>query len=99
MEKGKLRLSIIFIVLLYNLVTAQSQADPSKEFVSEDISFSYPSGWRVSDKSTKIVQQINLVPDHGNALIVISAYRGKITDNDQLYIKLRFLPHCFLTGQ
>ena len=68
---------ILIFVVACLCVQAQSN---NKTFTSGAISFEYPSTWRAYEKTSKPVQQVNIVPDQGNALIMISVYGDKIND-------------------
>lgn len=59
-----------------------SQTDPAKETLSvsgNKFSFKYPFDWKVSDRSRESVEQYNLVPNKGNALIMVMAYPTKVS--------------------
>ena len=70
---------IFYAAILCLSVNAQNFSGSFKDFSSKEISFSYPSNWKVTDKTASNIQQINLVPDTGNVLIMVLAYKPKVS--------------------
>lgn len=60
-----------------------AQTTGSRNYSGEKLSFSYPANWKIVDKSAKQVQQLNLIPESGTALIMIIAYRHKISTYEE----------------
>jgi hypothetical protein len=66
-------------------------AQNGQRFTKEDITFYYPENWHVSDRSSAMVNQLNLAPNMGNVLIIISVYRPKLTQDDEFYSLRNFI--------
>ena len=82
--KTLLRL-FLFTATLYTSAAAQIQTSTeSQNYTGEKLSFSYPAGWKIIDKSTSQIQQLNLVPQSGNILIMVIAYRPKISAYEEI---------------
>ena len=62
-----------------------------QRFAKEDVSFFYPENWHVSDRSSAMVNQLNLAPNAGNVLIIISVYRPKLAKDDEFYSLRNFV--------
>lgn len=77
-------MSVIFTLGLCFTVAAQA-APPnnSPSYSGEKISFNYPENWKITDKSNQQIQQLNLVPKDGNALIMVIAYRPKMSTYEE----------------
>lgn len=76
-------LLLVFVLVLH--LPVFSQSDPAKgkvQFTDEKFSFKYPPDWNINDKSNKYFQQFNLVPKDGNALIMVIAFRPKVSTYD-----------------
>jgi hypothetical protein len=77
-------LSVFFTIgLCFSVVAQSTSPDNSQNYSGEKLSFSYPANWKITDKSTQKIQQLNLVPESGNALIMVIAYRPKISTQDE----------------
>lgn len=77
-------LAILLAVVLSISVSASSQASDkwSEAGVAE---FKIPSDWKLNDRSTEQIYQLNIVPDEGKALIIVSVYRKKISYETEFY--------------
>jgi hypothetical protein len=83
-----LPLSLLFLLLVGLILTIKGQTASEitkKDYSSDKLSFSYPSTWIITDKSSKTVQQLNLVPEGGKSLILVIAYRNKVSDQSEFY--------------
>lgn len=72
----------LFVFTFALQLTVFSQADPAKESLSvsgDKFGFKYPSDWKMTNKSRESLEQYNLVPDKGNALIMVMAFPSKVS--------------------
>ncbi|MCA1633333.1 MAG: hypothetical protein LC802_06325 [Acidobacteria bacterium] len=65
-------------------VAASAQTPPGGRYVQDGLSFSYPTGWTLTDKSNAQAQHLILTRDGGSALVVVIAYRELIVSPGQL---------------
>lgn len=83
----KLNRATLFAFFTLGLfISAFAQTDPTgnyQNYSSDKLNFSYPANWKITDRSEKQIQQVNLVPESGNALIIVIAYRPKITTDEE----------------
>lgn len=83
------RLISLFVLMFALQLSVLSQTDPAKDVLSvtgDKFSFKYPSNWKVTDKSSQALQQFNLIPDKGNALIMVMAFPSKISSYEAFEI-------------
>ena len=74
------KLALIFITTLFCLnAFARSPQSELKHFAKDDLSFDYPAGWALTDKSTPQAQHLTLVRPGGSEMIMIIAYRDPVT--------------------
>lgn len=79
MTRAVVRLALM--VLLCAPASAQTTAGGRYE--KDGLSFSYPAGWRVEDKSNAQAQHLVLTREGGSALVMVVAYRDLISTNAQ----------------
>jgi TonB family protein len=83
-------LSAIFILALSaSPAVAQSSADGMKTFAKDGLSFSYPSGWTLTDKSNAQAQHLILSQEKSSVIIMVVAYRELLTSEEQFYVAIR----------
>lgn len=83
-----LPLSLLFLLLVGLILTIKGQSASEitkKEYSGDKLSFSYPSNWKITDKGSKTVQQLNLVSENSKSLILVIAYRNKVSDQNEFY--------------
>lgn len=76
-------LALFTIGLCSPVATQLTSPQDNKNYLGEKLNFTYPADWKIMDKSTQQIQQLNLTPETGNALIMIIAYRPKISTQDE----------------
>jgi len=74
---------LIFVALLYPSSSAQTNAGGRYE--KDGLSFSYPAGWTLADKSNAQAQHLILTREGGASLVVVIAYREPILNPGQLW--------------
>jgi TonB family protein len=85
--KQSLVFSLIFMLaFLVSPAAAQSPAGEMKTFAKDGLSFSYPAGWRLTDKSNAQAQHLVLSQANSSIIIMVVAYRELLTSKDQLYV-------------
>lgn len=72
---------LTFVVLLCLFPSAQTATGGRYE--KDGLSFSYPAGWKVEDKSNAQAQHLVLTREGGSALVMVVAYRDLISTNAQ----------------
>jgi TonB family protein len=77
-------LAVIFFLCAAAL--AQSPAGETKHFNKEGLSFDYPAGWTLTDKSTPQAQHLILTRAGSSALIMVIAHRDIISTSEQLAV-------------
>lgn len=78
----------VYILITMLVAYGPANAQQSATFFDGVLSFELPQGWRTSDKSSNDVHQINIVPDVGNVLIIVSMYRKKVS-GEYLFAELK----------
>lgn len=73
---------LTFTALLCAFASAQTTAGGRYE--KDGLSFSYPAGWRVEDKSNAQAQHLIVTREGGSALVAVIAYREPIVNPGQL---------------
>jgi TonB family protein len=84
----KTSLSLIFILLLALArvpATQQAPAGGVEHFSKDGLSFDYPAGWTLEDKSSAQVQHLILRRPDSTALIMAVAQREPLQNRGQLY--------------
>jgi len=64
--------------------SAQTPTGESKRYAQDGLSFDYPAGWTLADKSNQRAQHLILKREGGSALVVVIAYRELISKPEQL---------------
>lgn len=80
------RLALSLSALLLACVTAAAQSPPAagvKRFDSDGLSFDYPAGWELDDKSGPEAQRLVLTRAGSSALIILMAYRERVVTSEQ----------------
>ena len=93
------RMSLISFVLIVALVSFPIWAQitiESKTFEKEGISFSYPSGWTLVDKSDSQKQNLLLTRENTFLLIAITAYRQPVSTFDQFDLARRAVTEPYI---
>ena len=75
---------IVSLCLLLICLTAQAQTPNTKHFDKDSLSFDYPNGWTVEDKSTTDAQQLTLIRSENEAQISLFVHRGKVDTPEKL---------------
>lgn len=65
-------------------VAAQSPAAPSEHFAKDGLSFDYPAGWTLTDKSSATAQEIILTLPGSSAVIQVVAFRELLQNAAQV---------------
>jgi TonB family protein len=78
----------ILFLLIAPYVAAQSSAG-EKTFAKDGLSFNYPEGWTLTDKSTPAAQHLILSKTNTTALIMIVAYRDLISNTEQFPVLIK----------
>lgn len=81
----KLKLLLCLVGLLQVVITAQVNISDKKSFKNKTLSFDYPADWKITDKSTSKVQQINVTSANNVALIMVMVYEPKISTYAEFY--------------
>ena len=76
-------LTCLTFALLF-CASASAQTTPGGRYEKDGLSFSYPDGWVVEDKSNSFVQHLILTREGGSSLVVVTAHRELITQTEQL---------------
>lgn len=83
MKAGRLFRHLLAAALL--CVAASAQTTPGGgRYERDGLSFSYPDGWKIEDKSDARAQHLFLASDGGAGLLMVLAYREPISRADQL---------------
>jgi TonB family protein len=83
---------ISFLILLLPLArapvraTAQSQQQPVEHFAKDGLSFDYPAGWKLADRSNEAAQHLILSREGSSALVMVIAYRDRVANSRQFEI-------------
>lgn len=69
---------------------AQSQQSAAAQsavehFTKDGLSFDYPVGWKLADRSTRAAQHLILSREGSSALVMVIAYRDPVADAQQFY--------------
>lgn len=97
MKKSLLLLSLITLALAPALRRASAsqesrksevaQSQPTSEHFSKDgLSFDYPTGWKLTDRSTDAAQHLILSREGSSALIMVIAHRDRVANREQFEI-------------
>lgn len=85
--KHSILLSPIFILaFLVSSVLAQSPTGEMKTFAKDGLSFRYPAGWQLTDKSNAQAQHLILSQPNSSIIIMVVAYRESLANKEQLYV-------------
>jgi TonB family protein len=77
---------LLAAVLLLTNAFAQTPPGDIKSYAQDGLSFNYPDGWALTDKSHARAQHLILTRAGGAAIIMVIAYRELITNSGQLLI-------------
>jgi TonB family protein len=72
---------LTFVALLCAFAPAQTTTGGRYE--KDGLSFSYPAGWRVEDRSNTQAQHLILTREGGSSLVMVVAYRDLVSTNAQ----------------
>jgi TonB family protein len=72
------------LIFLCTTALAQSPASENKHFTKDGLSFDYPNGWALTDKSNPQAQHLILTRNGSSALIMVIAHRDLISGPEQL---------------
>ena len=72
------------VFFLCAFASAQTPTGESKRYAQDGLSFDYPAGWTLADKSNQRAQHLILKREGGSALVVVIAYRELISKPEQL---------------
>ncbi|HYE15058.1 MAG TPA: TonB family protein [Pyrinomonadaceae bacterium] len=76
---------LLILALLSGAAAAQTPgAGAAKRYSQDGLSFDYPGGWALTDKSTPQAQHLVLARAGNSAVIMVIALRGVITSKEQL---------------
>ena len=79
---------LIFIVILFAAPArapyAQGAAAQGGRFSKEGLSFDYPAGWALSDRSTAAAQHLILSRPGNSAVLMVVAYRDLLSKSEQI---------------
>jgi TonB family protein len=85
MSRGTTR-ALTFLVCTFLLCAFPSaQTTTGGRYERDGLSFNYPAGWKVEDKSNAQAQHLVLTREGGSALVVVIAHRQPITEPGQLF--------------
>jgi TonB family protein len=83
--KTKLFVSIFALTLLVCApATAQSPSDAAQHFAKDGLSFDYPAGWTLTDKSDQDAQHLLLTREGSTALITVVVQRKFVASSEEL---------------
>jgi TonB family protein len=68
---------------------AQGTDGATKTFAADGLSFNYPAGWTLTDKSNPQAQHLILSQEKSSVIIMVVAYRELLDNQDQLYVGVR----------
>ncbi|HEX7998208.1 MAG TPA: energy transducer TonB [Pyrinomonadaceae bacterium] len=95
--KRKVILSLMMMfALLVSPAAAQSTAGEMKTFAKDGLSFSYPAGWRLTDKSNEQAQHLVLSQPNSSIIIMVVAYRELLTNGEQLSVGVRNITEPYI---
>lgn len=80
----KLKLICIYALCCLS-ASAQSIPVEMKHFARDGLSFDYPAGWALNDKSTPQAQHLVIVLPNSSALIMVIAHRDTVTSSEQFF--------------
>jgi TonB family protein len=75
---------LLAVVLLCVVASAQTPQSETKTYAQDGLSFNYPDGWTLTDKSHTQAQHLILTRTGGAAIIMVIAYREVIAKPEQL---------------
>lgn len=97
MSKKEMVRAVISLSLMALLFCAPSSAQTNAggRYEKDGLSFSYPAGWALTDKSNANLQHLILAREGGSSLVVVIAYRERLTKPEQLWVAQRDIwrPH------
>jgi TonB family protein len=59
---------------------AQTTNDAAGHFAKDGLSFDYPAGWKLADRSTEAAQHLVLTREGSSALVMVIAHRDTVAD-------------------
>ena len=77
--------TVVIITLLFQAVPVRYASGQVKSFNQDGLSFNYPDGWNLTDRSTPQAQHLILTKTGSSALIMVVSHREPILNYDQLY--------------
>lgn len=84
MKTPRLASQLLAVALLCASASArQSPTAPAKHFAADGLSFEYPAGWALDDKSDAHAQRLVLTRPDSPAHIVVMAFRGRTLTAEQ----------------
>lgn len=97
MKRYSLALSaVMLLTLLLSAVPAQSPPDVVKSYAKDGLSFNYPAGWTVTDKSNAQAQHLILSLEKSSVIIMVVAYRELLTNKEQVYLARRAITEPYV---
>lgn len=88
--------AVVLLTLLTSTVAAQSPADVVKSYAKDGLSFNYPAGWTITDKSNAQAQHLILSQEKSSVIIMVVAYRELLTNREQVYLARRGLTEPYV---
>jgi hypothetical protein len=80
---------VLMLILSVLPAFAQDDAGGMKTFNKDGLSFSYPAGWTLTDRSNAQAQHLILSQDKSSIIIMLIAYRELLTNEEQFYVGMR----------
>jgi len=86
---------ILTITICCLTALAQTQSEV-KHFASDGLSFDYPAGWAMTDRSTPQAQHLVFTLPGSSALLMVIAHRDSVTSLDQLQAARKAITEPFV---
>lgn len=81
---------ICFFILIFTIfnisVFAQENSEQPNTFTSKELSFNYPSGWKITDKSTNFDHHLIVHKPNSEILIVVASPKKEITEPNKFIL-------------
>ncbi|MBA3242869.1 MAG: energy transducer TonB [Acidobacteria bacterium] len=84
MKTTRIVKQLLAAFFLCAFASAQTPTGESKRYAQDGLSFDYPAGWALTDKSNQQAQHLVLTRAGGSALVMVVAHREPIMNSGQL---------------
>lgn len=91
MKKSLLTLSLLTLALCASAprraeTAAQTTNDAPEHFAKDGLSFDYPKGFKLADRSNEAAQHLVLTREGSSVLVMVIAYRDRVANREQFEV-------------